>query len=79
MRDVIGWIGAHPKVFWQAASQHVSLSITALAAAIGTTTVNDLDAALWLERPPGSGGPTYDGASIVLPDSPGLGIEEARP
>jgi osmoprotectant transport system permease protein len=34
MGDVIGWIGAHPKVFWQAAQQHLALSATALLAAI---------------------------------------------
>jgi osmoprotectant transport system permease protein len=34
MHDVIGWIGAHPKVFWQAANQHLALSVTALVAAI---------------------------------------------
>jgi osmoprotectant transport system permease protein len=34
MRDVVGWIGAHPKVFWQAAQQHLALSATALLAAI---------------------------------------------
>jgi osmoprotectant transport system permease protein len=34
MGDVIGWIGAHPKVFWLAAQQHLALSATALLAAI---------------------------------------------
>ena len=34
MHDVIAWIGTHPKVFVQAANQHLALSITALAAAI---------------------------------------------
>ena len=60
---------------------HIGVGAAAsLAAAIGTTTVNDLDAAWWLERAPGRGGPTYEGASIVLPDAPGLGIEKvARP
>jgi L-Ala-D/L-Glu epimerase len=47
-----------------------------LAAAIGTTVVSDLDAAWWLEHPPGRGGLTYDGPYVVLPDGPGLGLEE---
>ena len=34
MHDVIGWIAAHPKVFMQAANQHLVLSVTALIAAI---------------------------------------------
>lgn len=34
MRDVIAWIGAHPKELSQAAQQHLALSATALAAAI---------------------------------------------
>jgi len=34
MPDVIGWIAAHPKVFVQAANQHIVLSVTALIAAI---------------------------------------------
>ena len=27
MHDVIGWIAAHPKVFMQAANQHLVLSV----------------------------------------------------
>ena len=34
MPDVFGWIAAHPKVFVQAANQHIVLSVTALIAAI---------------------------------------------
>ena len=34
MPDVFGWIAAHPKVFMQAANQHLVLSVTALIAAI---------------------------------------------
>jgi osmoprotectant transport system permease protein len=34
MHDVIGWIAAHPKVFMQAANQHLVLSVTALIAAL---------------------------------------------
>lgn len=34
MPDVFGWIAAHPKVFMQAANQHIVLSVTALVAAI---------------------------------------------
>lgn len=46
-----------------------------LAAAYGTTVVPDLDGAWWLAEPPLAGGPTYDGALLRLPDSPGLGID----
>jgi osmoprotectant transport system permease protein len=34
MHDVIAWIAAHPKVFMQAANQHLMLSVTALIAAM---------------------------------------------
>ena len=34
MHDVIAWIAAHPKVFMQAANQHIALSVTALIAAM---------------------------------------------
>ena len=34
MPDVVGWIAAHPKVFVQAANQHIVLSVTALVAAL---------------------------------------------
>jgi osmoprotectant transport system permease protein len=34
MHDVIAWIAAHPKVFMQAANQHLMLSVTALIAAL---------------------------------------------
>jgi len=34
MPDVIGWIAAHPKVFVEAANQHLVLSATALIAAL---------------------------------------------
>jgi L-alanine-DL-glutamate epimerase-like enolase superfamily enzyme len=46
-----------------------------LAAACGTTQVNDLDAAWWAAKPPVRGGLTYEGDTVVLPDSPGLGVE----
>ncbi|HEX5541166.1 MAG TPA: dipeptide epimerase [Micromonospora sp.] len=45
-----------------------------LAAAYGTTAVADLDAAWWLASSPVRGGLRYDGASVVLPQTPGLGI-----
>ncbi|MFB9239025.1 mandelate racemase/muconate lactonizing enzyme family protein [Plantactinospora siamensis] len=45
-----------------------------LAAAYGTTAVSDLDAAWWLAWTPVRGGIRYDGAEVVLPDLPGLGI-----
>lgn len=49
-----------------------------LAAACGTTLVPDLDAAWWVAQSPFEGGLRYDGAGVVLPESPGLGIEGLR-
>ena len=49
-----------------------------LAAACGTTALPDLDAAWWAKASPFVGGLTYDGATVVLPDAPGLGIEGIR-
>ena len=49
-----------------------------LAAACGTTALADLDAAWWAKESPFVGGLTYDGANVVLPETPGLGIEEIR-
>jgi L-alanine-DL-glutamate epimerase-like enolase superfamily enzyme len=46
-----------------------------LAAASGGRLVNDLDAAWWAAGSPLKGGLTYDGATVVLPDAPGLGVE----
>jgi L-Ala-D/L-Glu epimerase len=55
---------------------HVGLGAAAsLAAACGTTVVADLDAAWWTRESPYVGGLRYDGATVVLPGSPGLGIE----
>ncbi|RGC67048.1 L-Ala-D/L-Glu epimerase [Micromonospora sp. MW-13] len=45
-----------------------------LVAAYRTTAVSDLDAAWWLARSPVRGGIRYDGATVLLPDAPGLGI-----
>ncbi|MBM0278086.1 mandelate racemase/muconate lactonizing enzyme family protein [Micromonospora tarensis] len=45
-----------------------------LVAAYGTTAVADLDAAWWLAWSPVQGGIRYDGANVVLPNAPGLGI-----
>lgn len=45
-----------------------------LVAAYGTTAVADLDAAWWLAWSPVRGGIRYDGATVVLPDTPGLGV-----
>lgn len=49
-----------------------------LALACGTTVLPDLDAAWWAADSPYQGGLTYDGAEVVLPDAPGLGIEALR-
>jgi len=46
-----------------------------LAAAHGGRLVNDLDAAWWAASSPVRGGQSYDGATVVLPDAPGLGVE----
>jgi L-alanine-DL-glutamate epimerase-like enolase superfamily enzyme len=46
-----------------------------LAAAHGSTRVNDLDAAWWLDKSPVRGGIAYNGDTVTLPDRPGLGIE----
>jgi L-alanine-DL-glutamate epimerase-like enolase superfamily enzyme len=55
---------------------HVGVGAAAsLVAAVGTSAVSDLDAAWWAASSPVVGGMTYDGATVVLPDSPGLGIE----
>ncbi|MGY0061918.1 mandelate racemase/muconate lactonizing enzyme family protein [Streptomyces sp. LZ34] len=45
-----------------------------LVAAYGTTMVSDLDAVWWLQCPAVVGGMRYQGAAVVLPDAPGLGI-----
>ncbi|MEV4722942.1 mandelate racemase/muconate lactonizing enzyme family protein, partial [Micromonospora humida] len=45
-----------------------------LAAAYRTSAVSDLDAAWWLAWSPVRGGLRYEGATVVLPDAPGLGI-----
>ncbi len=47
----------------------------ALVAAVGATWGADLDAAWWAVRTPYAGGPAYDGTDLVLPDTPGLGVE----
>jgi L-alanine-DL-glutamate epimerase-like enolase superfamily enzyme len=46
-----------------------------LAAACRTTQVNDLDAAWWAAEAPVRGGLSYEGDTVVLPDSSGLGVE----
>ncbi len=50
----------------------------ALALAGGATLLPDLDAAWWAVASPYVGGPTYDGAALVLPDAPGLGVTGLR-
>ncbi len=54
---------------------HVGVgAAAAVAAAAGTTAVDDLDAAWWLERSPVDGGVRYDAGAVVLDDRPGLGF-----
>lgn len=58
---------------------HVGVgAAAALAAASTTTTVADLDAAWWTQHPAYDGGPAYDGAALLLPDEPGLGVRGLR-
>ncbi len=55
---------------------HVGVGAAAsVVAAFGVTATADLDAAWWAARSPVRGGLRYDGATVVLPDSPGLGVE----
>lgn len=46
-----------------------------LVAAHPTTVASDLDAAWWLSVSPVRGGLRYDTGAVIVPDSPGLGIE----
>lgn len=46
-----------------------------LVAAYGTTAVSDLDAAWWIAESPYKGGLGYRGSTVVLPETPGLGID----
>jgi len=58
---------------------HIGIGAAAsLAAAYGTTHVNDLDAAWWCAQSPYDGGPRYEKATLVLSDAPGLGITGVR-
>lgn len=55
---------------------HVGVGATASLATVSRSAgVDDLDAAWWLSSSPVRGGIWYDGATVVLPDAPGLGIE----
>jgi o-succinylbenzoate synthase len=55
---------------------HIGVGAAAsLVAAYPTSAVPDLDAAWWAARSPVIGGLRYDGAEVVLPDAPGLGID----
>ncbi|GAA4685405.1 mandelate racemase/muconate lactonizing enzyme family protein [Phytohabitans rumicis] len=49
-----------------------------LVSAYGTTAVPDLDAAWWLAASPVRGGIRYEGATVVLPDAPGLGVDNVQ-
>jgi len=58
---------------------HIGVGAAAsLAAAHGTSATSDLDAAWWAASSPVVGGLWYDGASVMLPEAPGLGIEGLR-
>lgn len=55
---------------------HIGVGAAAsLVAAYPTTAVSDLDAAWWLSGSPVTGGISYDGPVVTLPDAPGLGID----
>ena len=54
---------------------HVGVGAAAsLVAAVGVTSLPDLDAAWWAETSPYDGGIGYERNEIVLPDAPGLGV-----
>jgi osmoprotectant transport system permease protein len=69
IRDMVAWIADHPRDFEQAAGRHLSLSLTALAAAI----VLALPLALVLVRHPRVAG-TAIGAVNVLRTIPSLAL-----
>jgi L-alanine-DL-glutamate epimerase-like enolase superfamily enzyme len=50
-----------------------------LVAAYGTSVVSDLDAVWWLARGAVTGGMRYEGATVVLPNAPGLGVTDLAP
>lgn len=55
---------------------HVGVGAAAsLVAAVGTVLTSDLDAAWWAASAPVAGGLHYEGATVVLPEAPGLGLE----
>jgi L-alanine-DL-glutamate epimerase-like enolase superfamily enzyme len=55
---------------------HVGVgAVASLATVSQSAAVDDLDAAWWLSESPVVGGLRYDGAEVVLPAAPGLGIE----
>lgn len=54
---------------------HVGVgAAAALVAAVGTSSLPDLDAAWWAAASPYQGGPAYAGDRLVLSDRPGLGV-----
>jgi L-Ala-D/L-Glu epimerase len=59
---------------------HVGVAATAVLATLAPGPLtHDLDAAWWLVGSPVLGGMSYDGATVVLPDAPGLGVDGVRP
>lgn len=55
---------------------HIGIGAAAsLVAAYGSTVTDDLDAAWWTAQSPYVGGIAYDRGRVVLPTTPGLGIE----
>ena len=62
---------------------HVGIAAASAVAAVidgrsGSPTAHDLDAGLWLRESPVLGGIEYDGETVTMPRSPGLGIRGLR-
>ncbi|MFZ1287154.1 MAG: dipeptide epimerase [Candidatus Phosphoribacter sp.] len=58
---------------------HVGVAAAAsVVAAVGTSSVSDLDAAWWTAASPYVGGPSYERGMVKLPTTPGLGISAPR-
>jgi L-alanine-DL-glutamate epimerase-like enolase superfamily enzyme len=80
-RTLLGLAEAHGMGTMIGSMMETSIGVGAaasLAAAQGTTVVCDLDAAWWLADPAVVGGMHYDGATLVLSGSAGLGVSGMR-
>jgi L-alanine-DL-glutamate epimerase-like enolase superfamily enzyme len=80
-RTLLGLAAAHEMgtIVGSMMESQIGLGAAAsLVAAHGTTATSDLDAAWWLAWTPVQGGIRYEGANVVLPDTPGLGVTGLR-